>query len=144
MENARKDSESKYTAPTEAQRAAAARWVAGFAERWAPLDAERLRDLMHQDTRNLIPPMAEPADLEGVVGHFKQVQAQLPGLTLTVVRYALSGDAVFVEWVATAKAGTRALSWRGIDRVCLRGDRTYEGEAFWDTRRVAALFQDST
>jgi predicted SnoaL-like aldol condensation-catalyzing enzyme len=133
---------SRGALPTEAERAAAERWVAGFAERWAPLDAERLRDLMHPDTRNLIPPMTAPADCDGVVAHFAAVQAQLPGLRLDVVRWAATGDAVFVEWMATAQLGPRTLQWRGIDRVRLRGERTYEGEAFWDTRRLAQVIAE--
>ena len=133
----------KGAVPTEEQRNAAETWVAGFAERWAPLDADRLVDLMHEDTRNSIPPMTSPADRAGVVAHFKAVEAQLPGLRLDVVRWAAAGDAVFVEWVATVTFGKHALQWRGIDRVLLRGDKTYAGEAFWDTRglaeKVAAL-----
>lgn len=131
--------ESKGMQTTEAQRAAAARWVTGFAKRWSPIDPEALRDLMHSDTRNLIPPMTSPVDADGVVAHFKQVAAQVPGLRLAVTRWATAGDAVFVEWLATAQLGGRTLEWRGIDRVLLRGDRTYAGEAFWDTRRVAEL-----
>jgi len=84
--------------------------------------------------------MTAPGDREGVIAHFKQVIAQLPQLKLEVVRWAASGDAVFVEWVATAPMGPRTLTWRGIDRVRLRDGRTYEGEAFWDTRRVAEQF----
>lgn len=129
-----------YEAPTEAQRAAAARWVEGFATRWAPLDPEALRDLMHPDTQNLIPPMATPADAEGVIAHFRAMKQRVPGLTLTVERWAIAGDAVFVEWVGGAEVAGQKLSWRGIDRVLLRDERTYAGEAFWDTQRVTALF----
>lgn len=126
--------------PTEAQRAAAARWVEGFAERWAPLDPEALRELMHPDTQNLIPPMTTPADAEGVVAHFRALAARLPDLSLTVERWAVAGDAVFVEWRGRASVAGKPIEWRGIDRVLLRDGRTYAGEAFWDTQRVTALF----
>jgi ketosteroid isomerase-like protein len=132
---------------TDAQRTAAANWVARFAERWAPLDAARLADLMHPDTSNLIPPMTAPADRDGVVAHFAALQAQLPGLRLDVERWAVAGDAVFIEWLGSAQLGPHRLEWRGIDRVILRGDRTVGGQAFWDTRqlaeRVAALSADA-
>lgn len=129
--------------PTEAQRAAAARWVEGFAERWAPLNPEALRELMHPDTRNLIPPMAAPADAEGVVAHFRALAARLPDLTLTVERWAVAGDAVFVEWRGRASVAGKPIEWRGIDRVLLRDGRTYAGEAFWDTQRVTAQFLEA-
>jgi ketosteroid isomerase-like protein len=129
-----------YEPPTEAQRADAARWVEGFATRWSPLDPDALRDLMHPDTQNLIPPMATPADAEGVIAHFRAMKQRVPGLTLTVQRWALAGDAVFVEWLGSAEVLGQKLQWRGIDRVLLRDGRTYAGEAFWDTQRVTALF----
>jgi ketosteroid isomerase-like protein len=122
---------------------AAEKWVAGFAEHWSSPEPDRLRELMHPDTRNRIPPMKEPADREGVVAHFKDVLRQLPTLRLEVERWAVAGDAVFVEWTARARVGTRELSWRGIDRVRLRDGRTYEGEAFWDTRALAELVADA-
>jgi ketosteroid isomerase-like protein len=137
------DVSSLNPAPTETQRRAAERWVAGFAARWSPLDPEALRDLMHADTRNLIPPMTMPADADGVVAHFRQVKTRVPDLRLEVVRWAISGDAVFVEWTASVRVGDRALSWRGIDRVRLRDERTYEGEAFWDTRRAETLVAEA-
>jgi hypothetical protein len=28
-----------------------------------------------------------------------------------------------------------SLTWQGVDRVCLREDRTYRGQVYWDTRR---------
>ncbi len=119
------------------QLAAARAWVASFQARWRSLDPDALRDLMHADTRNLIPPMAAPADRDGVVAHFRQAAAMLPGLAIEVVRWAAVDDAVFIEWIATATVNGQPISWRGVDRVRLREGRTYEGEVFWDTRRLA-------
>jgi ketosteroid isomerase-like protein len=121
------------------QLAAAAAWVARFAEHWSPLEPARLVELMHEDTQNLIPPMTEPANRAGVIEHFQRTKAQLPDLELTVERWAATGDSVFVEWVAEATVKGTRIAWRGIDRVRLRDGRTYAGQAFWDTRRVAEL-----
>jgi len=41
-------------------------------------DADSLRDLMHPDTRNLIPPMTEPGDSETVVERFRGELNRLP------------------------------------------------------------------
>jgi SnoaL-like domain len=127
----------KYIPPTDAQLAAANDWVTRFSQHWQKPDPDRLRELMHPDTQNLIPPMTTPADQEGVVGLFKQVLDQFPDLRIEVLRWAPSGDAVMIEWLASATVGSKLLEWQGVDRVCLRDNRTYQGQVYWDTRRVA-------
>ena len=42
-----------------------------------------------------------------------------------------------IEWLASVTVGREQISWKGVDRICLRGDRTYEGQVYWDTRQVA-------
>jgi len=127
-----------FVPPSADQLAAAIGMVDRFAARWKRPDADSLRDLMHPDTRNLIPPMTVPADREGVVEHFRQVLKQLPDLRLDVVRWAPTDDAVMIEWRAYATVACQVLSWTGVDRFCIRGDRMYEAQVYWDTRGVAA------
>jgi len=137
-----------YAPPTELQFAAARDVVARFAQRWAKPDADSLRDLMHPDTHNLIPPMAEPGDREAVVEHFRGVLSRLPDLRVDVVRWAPTGDAVLVEWRATATVAGHSLTWTGVDRFNIRGDRMYEAMVYWDTNglagRIAAAVQAAT
>jgi len=123
--------------------AAAASWVAQFRAHWRDGNIDRLRELMHPDTQNLIPPMREPADREGVIAMFKQTLERMPDLRLEVIRWAASGDAVFLEWAATATVAGRPIRWQGVDRVRLRDGRTFEGQVYWDTRRVAELFAEA-
>lgn len=122
----------------------AAAYVARFAAHWNPLDPEKLGELMHEDTRNLIPPMTEPADRAGVIAHFQAVKRQLPDLRLVPVRWSVDGDAIFIEWVGEATVAGKTLSWHGVDRVLVRDGKTYAAEAFWDTRRVAELVVNAT
>jgi ketosteroid isomerase-like protein len=124
----------RFIAPTPTQLTAARDIVARFAARWNRPRAEDLEELMHEDTRNLIPPMKVPADRAGVIEHFRQVLTQLPDLRIEVERWAPTGDAVLVEWRATATVAGQALSWTGVDRFCVRGDRMYEANVYWDTR----------
>jgi ketosteroid isomerase-like protein len=126
-----------YQVPTPAQIAAAQDWVARFEARWARPEADALRDLMHPDTRNLIPPMATPGDREAVVEHFRGVLAMLPDFALRVVRWAPVGDTVIIEWEGAATVAGKPLTWRGVDRISLRGERMYEGQVYWDTRGLA-------
>lgn len=128
---------AKYQPPTDSQLAAAANLVTRFAQRWDKPDADSLRDLMHPDTQNLIPPMTAPADREGVVEHFRQILKQLPDMRLDVVRWAPTGDTVMVEWAATATVAGEPLRWTGVDRFRIRGERMAEAHVYWDTRRLA-------
>ena len=95
------------------------------------------KTLMHEDTQNLIPPMTEPANRAGVIEHFRQVLTQLPDLKVDVLQWAPTGDAVMIEWQASATVAGQVLKWQGVDRFNLRGDRMYKGQVYWDTRRVA-------
>lgn len=126
-----------FVPPTEAQLAAARDLVGRFAARWDRPDADALRDLMHPETRNQIPPMTAPGDREAVVEHFRGVLAQLPDLRIAVLRWAPTGDAVLVEWRATATVAGQPLDWSGVDRFNIRGERMYEAMVYWDTRGLA-------
>lgn len=127
----------RYQAPTSAQLAQAESWVARFAAVWAKPNSDALRDLMHADTRNLIPPMAEPGDREEVVAHFAGVLRMIPDFHLKIVRWAAVADTVMIEWQAHATAAGKPLDWRGVDRISLRDGKTYEGQVYWDTRGLA-------
>ena len=132
-----------YLAPTPAQLAAAETWVAKFAANWDQPDPDALRPLMHEDTQNLIPPMAEPGDREGVVAHFKGVLQMLPDFRLRILRWAPVADTVMIEWEGSAAVAGQPLTWRGVDRISLRDGKTYEGQVYWDTRRVAEMVAEA-
>lgn len=136
-DNIRNRAQAAFTAPTPEQLAAASDIVGRFAQRWSRPAAADLRDLMHADTRNQIPPMREPADREGVIEHFRGVLRQLPDLRIEVERWAPTGDAVMIEWIASATVAGKPLTWSGVDRFNVRGDRMYEAMVYWDTRGLA-------
>ena len=92
---------------------------------------------MHPDTQNLIPPMKTPGNREDVVELFRQVLQQLPDLRIAVERWAPTENAVMIEWRASASVAGQPLSWTGVDRFCLQGDRMIEGRVYWDTRELA-------
>jgi ketosteroid isomerase-like protein len=126
-----------YDRPTEAQIRAAEALVSRFAALWRRPDPETFRALMHEDTRNLVPPMTEPADREGVVRHFNEVVRRLPDLSIEVLRWALAGETAMVEWRASATIAGRPVAWTGVDVMRLRDDRMFEAQVYWDTRAVA-------
>ena len=128
---------NKFIPPTPEQFAAATAWVERFAQEWQNPDPDHLADLMHPDTQNLIPPMTKPGNRQEVIEFFRTQLTRVPDFRLEIVRWAPTGDTVMIEWEATARIRETPLTWRGIDRVSLRDGRTYEGQVFWDTRRVA-------
>lgn len=132
-----------FVPPTATQLANAYALVDRFAKVWSKPDLDGLRSLMHADTQNLIPPMTEPADREGVLVHFGQTLKQLPDLRIEVVRWAPTGHSVMIEWRATATVAGTPLSWTGVDRFGVRGERMFEAHVYWDTRRVAETFAEA-
>jgi ketosteroid isomerase-like protein len=134
----------KYQPPTQAQLEAAELWVAAFSERWNSLNPDSLRELMQPDTRHLILPISSPANQHGVVAHFREVLKLLPDLSLKVLRWAPVGDTVIIEWVASATYASKPLEWRGIDRVSLLNGKAYEGQAYWDTRKLAEIVAEAS
>jgi ketosteroid isomerase-like protein len=83
------------------------------------------------------PPKTEPRDREAVVEHFRGGLSRLPDLRIEVIRWAPTGDAVLVDWRATASVAGEPLAWTGVDRFNIRGDRMYEAKVYWDTRGLA-------
>jgi hypothetical protein len=134
---------SYYVAPTPAQLAAARDWVQRFEERWRNPNPDTLRDLMHEDTRNLIPPMKVPGNRETVIEHFRTVLERVPNFKLRIIRWAPVADSLMLEWEGSATVAGKALSWRGVDRVSLRDGKTYEGQVYWDTRRLAEMMTEA-
>lgn len=128
----------RYQPPTETQLAAARGLVERWAASWDRPQVEEFRNLMHPDTQNLIPPMMAPGNADAVVEHFRAVLDRLPDLRLHVVRWAPTGDAVIIEWQATATVAGQSLIWTGVDRFNLRDGLMYEGRAYWDTRGLDA------
>jgi predicted SnoaL-like aldol condensation-catalyzing enzyme len=134
----------KYQPPNQSQLEAAESWVALFSNGWRPLNPDALREGMQPDTQNLIPPMSSPANQDGVVAHFREVLKLLPDLSLKVIRWAPVADSILIEWEASATRASKSLEWRGVDRVSLVDGKTYESQAYWDTRKVAEMFTEAS
>jgi limonene-1,2-epoxide hydrolase len=111
----------------------AATFVARFAELWSAPEPERFRDLLHPDTRNLYPGMTEPQGPDGIVDWLKNAISVFPDLKLRVARWATDGEAVLIEFDASATVDGRPMTWQGADRFILEGDRCIEGRSYFDT-----------
>jgi ketosteroid isomerase-like protein len=116
-------------------------FVARYSAAWKQPNVEAIRELMHADTQNLVPPMTQAADRDSVLAHFEQVLKRVPDLSLTTKRWANAGDTVTIEWSATATVNGRALAWNGVDIIRLRGQKMTELQSYWDTQRLNADVQ---
>ena len=111
----------------------AARFVERFADGWAGPHPERLLDLLHPDVRliqPIFPPTLGRAAAEARL--FRPLFRFMPDMRLAVVRWSAAGDAVFIEWTATATVGGRPLRWSGVDRFLLVEGRATERVSWFD------------
>ena len=118
--------------------AAAAAWVAGFAEGWrAPSGPDaftrHFRELLAADVRLIQP------QLPTLVGHhaFEQqfvrpLFALMPDLRCEVEHWAASGNTLYIEVTLNGTLGRRDLSWRACDRVTLRDGVAIERQSYFD------------
>lgn len=117
-------------------------WARLFSEAWAEGDYDRLLAVLAPDVNVLYPPMPEATDREGLRQFFEGAYARMPDLRFRLVDWAARGDAVFVEWVATATIGDQQLSWEGADRFTFRDDgQIVEARAYYDPRALLAALQ---
>src|SRR5207244_3797363 len=91
-----------------------------IAEASAKIRTGRLLDLLHPDVRliqPIFPPTLGRAAAEARL--FRPLFRFMPDMRLAVVHWSAAGDAVFIEWTATATVGGRPLRWSGVDRFLL-------------------------
>jgi ketosteroid isomerase-like protein len=123
---------------TEEQSAAAAAWVAMFAEGWAnPVDTDTFCDHFDpwfDDEVRMIQPSVRPT-----VGRraFREQFARplftlVPGLHGTVENWAVSGDLLYIELRLEGTVGKREFTLHTCDRIKLRDGKATERVAYLD------------
>ena len=126
------------TAVVAEENAAAAEWVAAFAEGWAnPVDAEAFCDHFDRwldDDVVMIQPSLRP-----IVGRsaFRERFARplfglVPDLHGTVEGWAAAGDAIYIELRLEGTVGRRPFTMHTCDRVKLRDGKAVERVAYLD------------
>jgi limonene-1,2-epoxide hydrolase len=119
----------------------AASFVERFAAHWADPEPEAFRDLLHQETKNFYPGMAEPQGPDGIIGWLRSSVQMFPDITLDVTRWAVDEQAVLIELEGRATVNGRTVSWGAADRFTLTGDRCIEGRSYFDTRPLMEALQ---
>src|SRR5947209_13357073 len=110
-------------------------FVDRFTRVWASPEPETFADLWADGGVLLHPTMGEAIPREQIPDYVRRLKSFVPDISLAPIRWAAQGDDVFIEWTITMTppGDDEQVSWNGVDRFTLRGDRAIEGIAYFDT-----------
>jgi uncharacterized protein (TIGR02246 family) len=108
-------------------------FVERFTRIWGAPQPEEFADLWAEDGTLLHPGMRQPIDRHQIVEYVRRLKTLTPDIRLIPRRWASVDQHVFIEWTITASVAGEQVSWDGVDRFTLRGDRAVEGIAYFDT-----------
>ncbi len=120
-------------------------FVARFEELWANPSAQvdEFSELLAANVR-LVAPMGRTT-----VGHadglraLRRIFTALPDLRATVLRWAETDDALFIEMQFTATIGGREITWWNVDRFRFEGGVAVERVAYFDPSVLRRAFLGS-
>jgi len=119
------------------------RFVERFKDRWTNVEPESFADLWDPEGTLLHPGMEKPIPASEVSSYIIRVKSVLPDIRLRVTSWAARGNDVLIEWVISATFASEPVEWAGVDRFTLRGDRAFEGVAYFDTLPLWARIDPS-
>jgi 2-methylisocitrate lyase-like PEP mutase family enzyme len=109
-----------------------ARFVERFAARWAG-DPAAFAESYHPEARIMSPQTRRWIARYEIAAFAARTRAVLPDMRFEVVRWALRGDALFLEWRTSGTVAGEPVSWEGVDRFILRGERAVEEVVYYDS-----------
>lgn len=117
----------------------AERFMQRYMEVWPSLDADRLdvaidpgATIHHPGMESSIRGTDEPDYVRGI-------KTLMPDVSLEVANWAANDDnVVFVEYEISGTLAGRSLSWTGIGRFKLRGERAIDAIGRWDNLELLA------
>jgi ketosteroid isomerase-like protein len=114
----------------------AADFVRRFDEAWAKSDAAALTEVLADYVVLRQPLMPDVVGKTAAYEAFSRLFRAFPGLTVTVHRWAASGDVVFIDFTLHGEFGGRPLSWPAIDRFVVRDGLAAERVSYFDGGRL--------
>lgn len=110
----------------------AERFMQQYMEVWPTFDADRLEEAI--DPEATIHHSGMPAPIRGSEepDYVRATKALMPDISLRVANWAANGDVVFVEYEITGTLADQRLTWTGIGRFKLEGDRAIDAIGRWD------------
>jgi SnoaL-like domain len=123
-------------------------WLNRYSEIWPVFDHERIHELVHPDARIFHAGMSKPITGAQEPEYARRAKLMMPDIAVEIRAAAFDGDVVFVEYTtrgtpASGALAGRRLSWDGIGRFRLRGDRVIDAVGRWDTLPLWAELEPS-
>jgi hypothetical protein len=111
------------------------RFVEKFTSVWSNPQPGEFADLWADGGKLLHPTMNESIDKSEIPNYVARLKSLAPDITLAPRRWASRGRELFIEWTITVTPpnAEEQVSWDGVDRFTLDGDRAIEGIAYFDT-----------
>ena len=119
-------------------------FVRRFAAAWAARDGERFLELWWPEGKLYYPFASRVISGTEIAKLNDLTKARSPELTWAMLDWTTRGDVIVVEWESTNRYGERQLSWRGVDKLTLLGDRIIEEIVYADTAPLQALRRGET
>jgi SnoaL-like domain len=122
----------------------AERWFERYAAIWPSFDHKRIHELVHPEAGIFHAGMSEPISGAEEPDHARRAKQLMPDASTEINSWAHSGNVVFVEYtlggtpIVGRLAGQR-VSWDGVGRFTLGGDRVIDAVGRWDTLPLWAL-----
>lgn len=111
----------------------AERFVETFSRVWASPEPDEFQALWAEEGTLLHPGMEAPIAHHEIPDYVRRIKSASPDISLAVDRWAARDDFVLIEWTITASLRGEPVSWSGVDRFTLKGDRAIEGIAYFDS-----------
>jgi hypothetical protein len=111
-----------------------------FTRVWASPEPATFADMWADGGVLRHPTMGTSIPKDQIPDYVRRLQSVLPDITLKPKRWASSGSDLFIEWTITMTppGEPEPVSWDGVDRFTLDGDRATEGIAYFDTSPIWA------
>lgn len=115
-------------------------FVSRFTRVWASPEPEAFAELWADDGVLLHPTMGHSIPKAEIPDYVRRLKSFVPDISLKPTRWACSGKELFIEWTIsmTPPGSDELVSWDGVDRFTLDGDRAREGIAYFDTSPIWA------
>ena len=116
-------------------------FVDRFAAAWAAKDGAAFQRLWHPEGK-LHYPFASRVIRGDEIGKLNDLtKANAPHLTWKLLSWTSRGDVVVVEWESSNRYGEHVVTWRGVDKLTLKGGKIIEEVVYADTAPLQALRQ---
>jgi hypothetical protein len=115
-------------------------FIEKFTHVWADPQPEEFAELWADGGKLLHPTMGESIDKSEIADYVARLKSIAPDITLEPKRWAAGSNDLFIEWTITVTPpdAEEQVSWDGVDRFTLEGDRAIEGIAYFDTSPIWA------